>query len=198
MRNAANHGGRADCSAALGVGWNRRGILLESAVRDDAFVQTESGFYTWNGDCVQLGLAKGIAGGGGNGWADLLENACSEIDLALAPGGPEAYRTITFDGKRFPSDTTGGGRISAADMPFDVTLEERAEGGVRLRYRALVPWAFVNRTGAESGEAVWIAAQINDRDAPEEDYASQVTSLAAFDLKTAAPANFGAMTLVAN
>lgn len=195
VRNAANHGGRADCSAALGAGWNKCGLLLEIAVHDDAFVQTDSGFHTWRGDCVQLGLAKGVADGGGNGWADLIENACSEIDLALAPGGPEAYRTITFDGKRFPSDTNGGGRISSGDMSFDVRIEERQDGDVRLRYRALVPWAFVNRTGAEPGEAVWFAAQVNDRDAPEEDYSSQVTSLFAFDLKTAAPANFGAITL---
>lgn len=49
---------------------------------------------------------------------------------------------------------------------------------------------------ARGWRSVGIAAQINDRDAPEEDYASQVTSHSAFDLKTAAPANFGAMTLV--
>lgn len=196
VRNAARHGGPADCSAALGAGWNKRGLLLEVVVDDDVFVQDDEGFLTWRGDCVQLGLAKDVAGGGGNGWADLLRNAHSEIDLALTSGGPEAYRTVTFDGRRFPSDANGGGRIAPAEMPFDVTLQARSGGGVRLRYRALAPWAFFDRTGAQAGEAVWIAAQANDRDAPEEDYASQIVPLSAFDLKTAAPANFGALTLV--
>ena len=196
VRNAARHGGPSDCAAALGAGWNANGLLLEIAVDDDAFVQQDSGFWTWRGDCVQLGLARSAsAAGGGNGWADILETACSEIDLALAPDGPEAYRTITFDAGRFPSDTAGAGQISSAEMPLDATLEAREGGGIRLRYRAVVPWAFVNRTSAESGEAVWFAAQVNDRDAPDEDYANDVASLGAFELKTAAPANFGAITL---
>lgn len=57
-------------------------------------------------------------------------------------------------------------------------------------------WNAVWTHGAESGEAVWFAAQVNDRDAPDEDYANDVASLGAFELKTAAPANFGAITLV--
>ncbi len=197
VRLPGRHGGPVDCSAAIGMGWNETGLLLEFAVDDDSFVQNRTGWRTWDSDCIQLGLAKNAApdAAGGNGWAELQETAYSEIDLALTPAGPEAYRTVTFDASRFPTDMKGAGRIDPADMPLHIDRENCATG-VRLRYRTVIPWAFFNKSNAASGETVWFAAQINDRDDPAEDYAHDMPSIGVFELKTAAPANFGPVTLI--
>lgn len=75
---------------------------MRFVVRDDVFCQPYNGIETWQGDCVQVAFAAREVEGSANRLAHTRQLGYSEYTLALTPRGPELYRTITFDGIRFP------------------------------------------------------------------------------------------------
>ena len=147
----------------MALGWNSRHLLADIEVRDDIFRNGREGFMAWAGDCIQLGLAKAeLAQSSGNFQTDMQEEAMSEITLAMTSAGPSAYRTITFDPARFPGGNVGG-EIPASDMPREITVVTNASGVV-LRYRAAIPWRFLNIQEPVEGQVVRMGAFANDLD----------------------------------
>ena len=149
----------------MGLGWNSRYLLVDVAVLDDLFSNRRTGATTWAGDSIQLGLAKAeLRQSSGNYQTDLQDEAMSEITLALTTNGPSAYRTVTFDPVRFPTDNKGGGEISRDDLPLEIIVRTNATRAV-ARYRAAIPWRFLNVTEPVAGQVIRLGAFSNDSDA---------------------------------
>lgn len=189
IRAGEFHHGEKDCSATLATGWNEKGLLFEVVAKDDEFVQKWKGWWTWRGDALQFGLAKNARlKAGANAMADQMDTAYSEISFAHTENGPEVYRTVTFDPKNLPADLKGAGQVPLAECPLATSVEKTADG-VTIRYRLIVPWAFLNKSSAEANENVWFALAVNDCDA------DGLSAIGAFELKTSAPSRFGSVTL---
>lgn len=162
---------------------------------DDAFLKVDafvpdatptngwSGWGSWKGDSVQLGLAKrALKRRTGNDLADNAEEARSEITLALTPEGPQVYRTMTWDAHRFPTDARLGGLFAPETAPLSVAYEN---GG--WRYRASVPWSFLNLSTPGPGQTFRFAFQFNDR----QPGSRLLLQTKGFELKKRAPRQFG-------
>ena len=184
----------ADLSAEVGFGWNERALLIDAYVTDDSFRQEQTGWWTWNGDAIQFGFArKRLESLSANDYTDMLEQGTTEVDFALTRNGPEAYRTVTFDPYRLPTDMHGKGQIDLAECPVLIDKEELDGGRVALRYRIAFPWRFINKAeGAKAGEVAYFAATFNDRDKGDKAY----SALRLFELKKVAPRRFGNVVLV--
>ena len=155
--------GEEQGSVRMALSWNSRHLLADIEVRDDMFWNKREGFMTWAGDCIQLGLAKAeLTQASGNFQTDMQEEAMSEITLAMTPKGPSAYRTITFDPARFPGGNKGG-EIPRGELPLEITVTTNATGIV-LRYRAAIPWSFLNVLSPAAGLIVRMGAFANDID----------------------------------
>ncbi|MFA6568897.1 MAG: sugar-binding protein, partial [Victivallales bacterium] len=154
-----------------------------------------TGFDTWNGDCIQLDLdldPRKIVLASGN---LLLDNDSSskrrhtEIDLALTKNGSEAYRTRTFDPDKLPIALLQSDKIK---------LDVVKTGDGKLIYEAAIPWDTLGLTGKpKAGDAIGIAAAINDRDevSPKQ---ADVTAIGLFDGMAGAnknPEKFGYVVL---
>ena len=104
-----------------------------------------------------------------NTLTDLYQEGMTETTFALTTEGPQAYRTKSFEPKRFPqgyNSNDPAGLIDPADCPFEVKPSKNASGGWTVRYRMAVPWAFMNRSAAPSaGESARFALWVCDRDA---------------------------------
>lgn len=175
----------------MALGWNERSLLVDLEVADDVFYNQKIGFDTWRGDSIQLGLAKAaLTGTTGNYQTDILETALSEITLALTTNGPSAYRTITYDPVRFPSDVKGRGEIPSDQMPCQIQVTTNATGLV-IRYQTAIPWEFLNITRPHSGLVFRLAAFANDNDGKTA--MSRPTRW--FELKESAPQGFAYVTL---
>ena len=149
----------------MALGWNSRYLFADIEVQDNLFNNMRTGFMTWSGDSVQIGLAKAaLSQSSGNYLSDLQEEAMSEITFAMTTNGPSAYRTVTFDPERFPSDMKGGGEISRSDLPIEIDVHTNVERVV-VRYRAAIPWRFMNIDKPFEGLVVRMGAYSNDRDA---------------------------------
>ena len=173
------------------LGWTREYLLVEVAVYDDVFSNRHTGFDTWRGDSVQLGIAKTeLREKTGNFQTDVQEEARSEITLALTKNGPSAYRTETFDPARFPADIKGGGEIPAAELPREIRVATNG-ADVVIRYRAAIPWRFMNIRDPQPGQVIRLAAFANDNDGES----GMGRSTRWFELKNAAPKGFACVTL---
>ncbi len=193
--NADVYKGADDVKAKMAAAWAKDGLILAFEVEDDDFCQEKRNWGTWDGDSIQVGLAKDKdVRGTANAYADDLNRALSEMTLALTKDGPAAYRTMTWEPTRCPA---GGpaegakGAIAADDMPLKVTKEELGGGRVRVRYAACVPWRFLNVGEPEAGMTVNFAATVNDRDAGRRDQ----VRLGVFELKNGTPRQFGTLVL---
>lgn len=184
--------GEKDLSVEIGFGWNEDFLLIDALVKDDAYRQDRTGWWTWNGDAIQFGFAKArLEHLTANDYTDSLAQGTTEIDFALTKNGPEGYRTISFDPYKWPTDVHGKGQIDPKDCPMVIEKTE-TEGGIELRYRIALPWRYMNKTeGAKAGEQVFVAATFNDRDPGDTVY----TAIPMFELKRMAPRHFGAVYL---
>ena len=163
-------GGDADCSMKLAVAWNDKFIMFDAVVDDDDYSPTVPGALSWSGDAIQLGLAKGVLlKSTENTVTDLYEEGMTETTFALTTEGPQAYRTKSFEPKRFPqgyNPNDPAGLIDLADCPFEVKAVKNASGGSTVRYRMAIPWEFMNRSSApQEGESARFALWVCDRDA---------------------------------
>ena len=184
--------GEKDLSVEIGFGWNEGFLLIDALVKDDAYRQDRTGWWTWNGDAIQFGFAKAILEHlTANDYTDSLAQGTTEIDFALTKNGPEGYRTISFDPYKWPTDVHGKGQVDPKECPMSIVKTE-VEGGIELRYRIALPWRYMNKTeGAKAGEQVFVAATFNDRDPGDTVY----TAIPMFELKRMAPRHFGAVYL---
>ena len=163
-------GGDADCSMKLAIAWNDKFIMFDVVVEDDDYSPSIPGALSWNGDAIQLGLAKkALLKSTENTLTDLYQEGMTETTFALTTKGPQAYRTKSFEPKRFPqgyNSNDPAGLIDPADCPFEVKPSKNASGGWTVRYRMAVPWAFMNRSAAPAaGESARFALWVCDRDA---------------------------------
>ena len=183
----------ADLAAEIGFGWNERALLIDARVTDDSYRQDQTGWWIWNGDAIQFGFArKRLERLSANDYTDVLEQGTTEVNFALTRNGPEAYRTVSFDPYRLPTDMHGKGQIDLAECPVVIEKEDLGGGRVALRYRIAFPWRFMNKTeGAKVGDVVYFAATFNDRDPGDKAY----SALRLFELKKVAPRHFGNIVL---
>ena len=181
-----------DLSAEIAFAWNEDFLLLDVLVKDDVFKQEHTGWHTWNGDALQFGFARRrLERLTANDYADALDQGTTEVDFALTKRGPEAYRTISFDPYKLPSDMFGKGQIDLAECPLSIDRRD-VPGGVELHYRIAFPWRFMNKKeGAKAGENVYFAMTVNDRDDDDKFY----SAIGLFELKRLAPRHFGTISL---
>ncbi len=163
VRSPQQYRGPSDLSAILQFGWDAAGLYLAADVTDDVFVQDQTGFNTWKGDCLQVGLDLDPGkqeGSTGNLLADAgSRHRAGELDLALTTNGPEAYRTITWDKDKLPVRL-----LTSAELRLAV---KRRAGG--LRYEAAVPWATLGLAAPpRAGERLGLAVAVNDLDDPKQ------------------------------
>ncbi len=162
VRQPQLYRGPADLDATVRLAWDERGLYLAVAVRDDHFVQQKTGFDTWQGDCLQVGLdmAPGRQREAtGNLLADTAGRGDTEVDLALTPAGPQVYRTRTCDPERLPV-----GLLDARSARLAV---RRTSDG--LSYEAMLPWGLLGRAAQPpAAREIGFALTVNDRDAPEQ------------------------------
>ena len=168
------------------LAWKPTHLLLGIDVPDNTQTNAWTGWHTWKGDSVQIGLARtALAKRTENDLADAAEQAMCEYTLALTTNGPEVYRTISWNENLFPSDISGSGLVPRTEVPLTV---EREPG--LYRYRVALPWSFINREKMAEGETFRLAIQVNDWD-----FAGKRTERKLFDLKASPPRNFGLVTL---
>ena len=162
VRQPGLYRGRADLAAKVRCTWDARALYLAVDVTDDVFVQDYTGFNTWKGDCLQVGLDTEPGGGKeltGNLLADTASRTNVELDLALTSSGPQVYRTLSPDAARLPVRLLTGSEAQLA--------VKRVEGG--LRYEAALPWQSVGRaSGPPPGGRLGFALAVNDMDDPRQ------------------------------
>lgn len=172
-----------DGGKTVSLGHDARFLTFDLFIPDPTPTNGWTGWDSWKGDCVQVGLAKSaLKTRTQNDLADNAAEAKSEITFALTPNGPEMYRTITWDPKRFPCDTHLAGQIDLKEAPL--TVEKTAKG---FRYRASVPWTFLNLSAPKPGDTFRFAFQFNDREPGNR----SLKESKGFELKQAAPKKFG-------
>ena len=187
--------GEEDLKARMAAAWTHEALILAFEIEDNCFLQGKKNWFTWDGDSIQLGLAKDKnVRSTANSYADDLNRALSEMTLALTKDGPEAYRTITWEPTRFPSGSmaeSAKGLIAAKDMPLKITKTQQEGGRVCIRYEAQVPWRFMNIKEPKKGMTVNFAATVNDNDEGR----SHQIRLGIFELKNGMPRQFGTLVL---
>lgn len=154
VRSPALYRGATDLAARLRWAWDERALYLFAEVADDVVLQPYTGFDTWKGDCLQVGLDLDpgkAAADSGNQFADAgARHRALEFDLALTPDGPQAYRTLTYAPDKLPVRL-----LTAAELPL--TVRRTATG---LSYEATIPWSALGGSPA----AVGVAVAVNDLD----------------------------------
>ena len=191
-------GSGPDLAAKIAVGWTKTHLLFDVRVDDDAFMAPPTGPMSWNGDAIQIALAKGVQEKStANLITDLHDEAITETTFSLTTEGPQAYRTRTFDPKNLPaggSTAPEAGYVSSKDCPFEITRE--TEGAVtHLRYRVAVPWRFLDLTKPpERCDAFRFALSVCDRD-PQDATKVATIGLRLFDRRNAVPRGYGFITL---
>ena len=146
--------GAADLAGRLRFAWDDHALYLAAEVTEDVFFQPHTGFDTWKGDCLQVGLDLDpgkAAAESGNQFADLgTRHRAIELDLALTPNGPEAFRTLTYAPDKLPVRL-----LTPAELPLAV---RRVTGG--LVYEAAIPWSVLGAAAAPA-DGVGLAVAIN-------------------------------------
>ena len=122
-----------DLSAEFWLGWSPAGLHFAARVRDDVFVQEQTGASIWANDSIQIGI-------------DAANNACSasfagtsgydgddaEFGIALTPKGPETYQ--------WTGSPDGAGRV-----PPGVQLAVKRVGDATV-YEWTCPWNLLRLT----------------------------------------------------
>lgn len=159
VRAPEAYSGSTDSRAEIRCRWDRQAFYLACTVQDDVFLQEQTGFMTWRGDCLQIAFDLD-PDRRGEGTGNLLAEKASprrvsEIDLALTTAGPEAYRTITFDPERYPAATLGQDALRLAAV----------RRGTTVIYEAAIPWTALGAAEAPvAGSSLGLALAVNDLD----------------------------------
>lgn len=147
-------------TADLRFAWNDQALYMIAVVRDNIFIQENTGYLTWKGDCLQCGFCidpwKDVPRTGNTVSDEANRPRQTEIELALTKNGPEAWRSFAFPANsRLPK-----GLLSAADCPLGI----KRKGGVII-YEAAFPWKSLGFNQAPKPEScIKIAIAINDKD----------------------------------
>ena len=162
-------GGDADCSLKVATAWNDKFVMFDAVVVDDDYSPTIPGCMSWNGDAIQLGIAKKVLlDSTENTVTDLYEEGLTETTFAFTKEGLQGYRTKSFDAKRLPFGSSPGDTKAIVDIgecPFEVKPENLPGGGASVRYRIAVPWAYLNLAAPpRPGDSVRCALWVCDRD----------------------------------
>ena len=170
-----------DCRVKLDC--DRDALKFDVVVADSTPMNERSGWWSWNGDSVQVALARRhLPQRTYNDIADALEQAHCEYTVAKTPLGDEVCRTITWDASRYPCDSGRGGIVPSRTAPRAVS---HADGC--WRYVFSLPWKFVNLDRPPVGTVFRMALQYNDR-VPDDPALRQVEC---FKMKLMAPRRFG-------
>jgi len=176
LRSPQYYKGESDLSAKIQYAWDDASLYFRCVVKDDAFVQEHSGWETWDGDSVQLDFdldpfqKEKLSG---NTLADKdSAKRFTQIDIALAKDGPEAFRTIPCERKSLAIGPLG---------PKEISLHiERDEASRTTGYEAAIPWSSLGADKAP--ERIGVAAEINDRDEPTGKPRIDVKGLCLFEI----------------
>ena len=169
------------CSVKLSC--DRRSLKFDVSVADDTPFNERSGWWSWNGDSLQVGLARlHLKKRTQNDIADAFAQARSEHTVAKTPEGDQICRTISWDLTRFPCDNDRAGLVAPSQAPRKVVYD-----GGRWRYTFSLPWTFLNMDAPQVGETFRMALQYNDRTKGD----PGIRQVECFDMKLAAPQRFG-------
>ena len=193
VRSPQYYSGNDDLNANLRYAWDADNLYFSAEVNDDVYLQQNTGFNIWKGDCIQLGFNLDplqSRENTGNLLADSQANRHSEINLALTSNGPESYRSISFDKVKLPV-----AQLLPTDLKLSVVKRERTPSGVTLIYQAAIPWKTLGLDAAPKvGDRIGIAATVNDMDDPKQ---LDPSALGLFDGVSATkdPTQFGVLVL---
>lgn len=189
-RNKQFYSGAKDLTGTVRVAWNETCLLFFITADDDVFLQKETGWKTWAYDCVQMAFTKVYRlPESSNAWLDKLTRAHTELDFALTPKGPEAYRTVTFDPQKYPV-----AQIDLRSCPLAIVKVPLEDGRVRLSYEIAIPWNFLGIGSIRAGDRLGWSININDRDSDDPLIQRDPSAIGAFELKKTA--KFGMITLI--
>jgi len=151
--------GDTDLSATVKYAWDDNALYLAVDVTDDVFCQEFTGFDTWRGDCLQIGIdvdnGKQVLNTGNEAADKAAQHHWSELTLALTHNGPEVYCTGCYDTSRF-------GSMPLSDIPLAVVRNEALK---KTYYEAKIPWRMLGKTDTpKAGDHIGVALSVNDRD----------------------------------
>jgi len=121
--------GSNDASANYKIGWDANKLYIAAYVKDDVFVQNQSGANLFRGDSLELMLDTNLGGDAGN---TVLNS--DDTQLGISPGGlttgnnpaPQAYRWYPSNLKgslssvAVASSKVGDGYLVEAAIPWSV------------------------------------------------------------------------------
>jgi hypothetical protein len=139
-------------SATLRYAWDAQNLYLAVEVNDDVFVQNGTGPDIWKNDSLQLAfnLDPQISGDASNAG----DRRASEINVALTPNGPQAYRSGTFAAQKFPVS------VLSPDQ-FHLAVKKTDNG--KLVYEMAIPWTTLGATESfKPGDSIGVAATVNE------------------------------------
>ena len=141
-------------SAQLRYAWDEQNLYIAAIVNDDVFFQSKTGVDTWSQDCIQLAfnLDPKISSNDPNAG----DRRTSEINVALTPEGPQAYRGVSSSTEKLPI-----GPLTPDQ--FKIAVKKAGQG--RLFYEMAIPWKTLGLTSGEifkSGDIIGVAAAINE------------------------------------
>ena len=158
-------------------------LRLDVTAKDATPQNGKSGWWSWNGDALQIALAREcLRKRTENDVADACNQAYCEYTVAQTTNGAEVCRTITWDPKRYPCDCGSSGIVGADVAPRSVRHD-----GEHWLYSVSFPWEFINLHSPKAGTVFRMALQVNDR-IPDD---RALHSVECFKMKLAAPRNFG-------
>ena len=151
-------------AATIRYAWNEQALYLRVEVRDQVFMQRQTGSSTWKDDSLQCGFSL-------EPWREFRPSANTladeanlprqcEIELALTPTGPQVWRGYAVPA----SPSRPHGLLSAPDCRF-VALRQN---GIII-YEAAFTWAALGLDKSPvPGDHIAVPIAVNDRDAADQ------------------------------
>ena len=183
------HKGADDVRADVRIGWNEDYLLFFVRTEDDVFLQEETGWKTWDWDCLQMGFTKNYRMKDTNNmWLDAQARCRTEIDFALTKNGPETYRAMTWDKKNVPIAL-----LDPAKARLGIRQRKLTNGRIQTDYEIGLRWELLGRAKAQAGDRIGWALAILDKDSADRTEQLYPSMIGAFSLKK--PMEFGMITL---
>jgi hypothetical protein len=147
---ASNWVNTGDASATYKLGWDNVKLYIATYVKDDVFVQNQTGKNLFKGDSLELLIDNNLGGDAGSAWLN-----SDDFELGISPGGltsgnnPGAGSYLWY-----PSAWQG--------VPSGVSIAsvKVADGYV---VEAAIPWSVLGIT-ASAGQQVGFALSVSDND----------------------------------
>jgi len=172
--------GANDASATYKIGWDANKLYIAAYVKDDVFVQNQSGANLFRGDSLELMLDTNLGGDSSNAFLN-----SDDYQLGISPGGltsgnnpaPQVYRW-------YPSNLKGGlSNVAVASSKV----------GDGYLVEAAIPWSVLGVT-PYGGLSMGFALSVSDNDASGQ--ALQQTLVSSNGLrKLTNPNTWGVLTL---